>query len=470
MLPPSYVQGAKCPRPSPTYTYRLGGTGTPAQHPPIHVIFMAVTGRVLPSPSRFCLVEAPAKEWSFNDAPVPWILPASYRNPNETVPDIPDDDNEAGGSLGKESGPAPLTGASAEVQAVDGAEEEDNGFEMVDDGDGEPGDKVVITISAKEVTKLEGSGTGGKTPMFESEEEDDPKIKKQIEATLGETILLGDLMLSEHEDESDSESSDDDNDDLDETKQYYEDQEEGTEGPGLKPSEPRTVGTGPAAVPESAGNLAGPRPDVPSRNTQLIKPGATKGKSPSDESSGKAPASKSQFSAAALGVQEHAQSTLFSAATLAQVTSTEEDTVHHLENYTGLLTGLQKLVVTMASGYEAATEDIRSLVASTLDVSTQWDRNFVVGASQALADWTAKYQHAMSQGENQSMPDQLACWDRFREAGITLPHHITTLTTEHEQNMVSGEIFRTLILACFQRIRVRTEATFSEVNATLPSL
>ena len=28
MLPPSYVQGAKCPRPSPTYTYRLGGTGT----------------------------------------------------------------------------------------------------------------------------------------------------------------------------------------------------------------------------------------------------------------------------------------------------------------------------------------------------------------------------------------------------------------------------------------------------------
>ena len=35
---------------------------------------------------------------------------------------------------------------------------------------------------------------------------------------------------------------------------------------------------------------------------------------------------------------------------------------------------------------------------------------------------------------------------------------------------MSGEIFRTLIPACFQRIRVQTEATFSEVNATLPSL
>ena len=471
MLPPSYVQGAKCPRPSPTYTYRPGRTGTPGQHPPIHVIFMAATGRVLPSPSRFCMVEALAKEWSFNDAPVPWILPASYRNPNETVPDFPDDDNEAGGSLGKESGPAPLTGASAEVTAVDGAEEEDDGFETVDDGDGEPGNKVVITISAKEVTKPEGSGLGGKTPMFESEEEDDPEIKKQIEAALGETILLADLMLSEHEDKSDSESSDDDNDDdLDETKWYYEDQEEGTEGPRSKPTVPEAVNTSPAAVPESAGNPTGPKPDVPSGNTQLIKPGATKGKGPSDESSGKAPASKSQFSAMALGVQERAQSALFGAATLAQATSTEGDTVRLLENYTGLLTGLQKLVVTMASGYEAATEDIRSLVASTLDVATQQDRTFVAGASQALADWTAKYQHAMSQGENKSMHDQLARWDRVREARIALSRHITTLTTGHEQSTVSGEIFRTLIPACFQRIRVRTEATFSEVNANLPSL
>ena len=68
------------------------------------------------------------------------------------------------------------------------------------------------------------------------------------------------------------------------------------------------------------------------------------------------------------------------------------------------------------------------------------------------------------------MHDQLAHWDWVREAGIALSHHITTLTTEHEQSTVSGEIFQTLIPACFQRIRVRTEATFSEVNATLPSL
>ena len=310
--------------------------------------------------------------------------------------------------------------------------------------------------------------------MFESEEEDDPKIKKQIEAALDETGLLGELMLSEHDDESESESSDDDDndDDLDETKRYYKDQkeQEGTGEPGSKPSSPKAVNTGPAAVLEGARNPTGSGPDTPSGNIPPTKPGATKGKGPSNESSGKAPASKLQLSATALGVQERAQSTLFGVATLAQATSMEEDTVHHLENYTGLLTGLQKLVVTMASSYEAATEDVRSLVASTLDVGTQRDRNFVVGASQALADWTAKYQHAMSQGENQSMHDQLARWDRVREAGIALSHHITTLTTEHEQSTVSGEIFRTLIPACFQRIRVRTKATFSEVNATLPSL
>ena len=124
----------------------------------------------------------------------------------------------------------------------------------------------------------------------------------------------------------------------------------------------------------------------------------------------------------------------------------------------------------MASGYEAATEDVRSLEASTLDVVTQRDRTFVAGASQTLADWTAKYQHAMSQGENQSMHDQLAHWDRVREAGIALSRHITSLTTEQDQSTASAEIFRTLIPACFQRVRVRTEATFSEVNTTLPSL
>ena len=68
------------------------------------------------------------------------------------------------------------------------------------------------------------------------------------------------------------------------------------------------------------------------------------------------------------------------------------------------------------------------------------------------------------------MHDQLARWDWVWEAGIALSRHITTLTTEHRQSTASAEIFRTLIPACFQRVRVRTEATFSEVNATLPSL
>ena len=278
-------------------------------------------------------------------------------------------------------------------------------------------------------------------------------------------------MLLEPEDESESKSSDDDgSDDLNETKWYYEGQEEGIGESGSKPNSAKTVNINPAAVPESAGNPTGSRPDAPSGNTPPTKPRATKGKGSSSESSGKAPGSKLQLSAAALGVQECAQSTLFGAAALAQATGTEEDTVHCLENYTGLLTRLQKLVVTMASGYEAATEDVRSLVASILDVVTQRDRTFVAGASQALADWTATYQHAMSQGENQLMHDQLAHWDRVREAGIALSCHITTLTTEHGQSMVSGEIFRTLIPACFQCVWVQTEATFSKVNSTLPSL
>ena len=44
MLPPGYVLGATHPTPSPTYMYRPGGTGFPAQHPPIHAIFLALRG------------------------------------------------------------------------------------------------------------------------------------------------------------------------------------------------------------------------------------------------------------------------------------------------------------------------------------------------------------------------------------------------------------------------------------------
>ena len=127
----------------------------------------------------------------------------------------------------------PLTSPSAEVTTIDGVEEEDDGFERVDDVEGEPGDKVVISIPAKEVAKPEASGLAGKTLMFESEEEDDPEVKKQIEAVLDRADLLGDLILSEPEDESESESpdGDDGDEDLNETKRYYEGQEEGTGEP-----------------------------------------------------------------------------------------------------------------------------------------------------------------------------------------------------------------------------------------------
>ena len=121
----------------------------------------------------------------------------------------------------------------------------------------------------------------------------------------------------------------------------------------------------------------------------------------------------------------------------------------------------------MASGYKAATEDIRALVASTLDVATQHDRAFVARASQALPNWTEKYQQAMSQEENQSLHDQLAHWDQVRKAGITLSQKITSLTTDYEPSTASSEIFQALLPDCF---RARTEATFNELHATHPTL
>ena len=148
MLPPSYVQGVKCPRSCPMYMYWPSGTGVPGEHPPVHVVFMAAIGRVLSSPKRFCIVEAPATEWSFNNAPVPWILPEGYHNPNATLPDFPGDEKKAEGSLSKGSGTAPQSGPTATIE--DGIEE-GNRLETVDDVEEVPGDKVVITILAEEV-------------------------------------------------------------------------------------------------------------------------------------------------------------------------------------------------------------------------------------------------------------------------------------------------------------------------------
>ena len=287
---------------------------------------------------------------------------------------------------------------------------------------------------------------------------------------------LGDLQLLESEDESKSDSpgSDDDEGDPNETKQYYKGEEdEAAKDSGLKPDSSTAV-TDPPAVPGNPGNPDGSDPSGPAKDAQPTKPIPSKGKGPNSESSSKAPASKSgtttQPSAVAQGVQERMQSTLFAVATLAQATGTEEDMVRHLENYTGLLTGLQNLVVTMASRYKAATEDIRSLVASTLDMATQRNRAFIAGASQALANWTEKYQQAMSQGENQSLHDQLAHWDQVRKAGITLSENITSLTTDYEPSTASSEIFQVLLPDCFSCIRAQTEATFHKLHATLPTL
>ena len=103
-------------------------------------------------------------------------------------------------------------------------------------------------------------------------------------------------------------------------------------------------------------------------------------------------------------------------------------------------------------------------------MATQRDRAFIAGASQALANWTEKYQQAMSEGENQSLHDQLARWDQVRKAGITLSENITSLTTDYEPGTASSEIFWALFPDCFSRIRARTEATFHELHATLPIL
>ena len=232
--------------------------------------------------------------------------------------------------------------------------------------------------------------------------------------------------------------------------------------------------TDPPVVPGDPGKPDDSNPRIPAKENQPTKPIPSKGKGPSSGNSSKAPASKSSSTthplAVAQGVQEHAQSTLLGAATSIQATGTREDTVRCLENYTGLLAGLQNLAVTMAGGYEEATEDIRALVASTLDKATQQDHAFVARASQALANWTEKYQLAMSQGENQSLHDQLACWDQVQQAGVTLSQKITSLTTDYEPGTTSSEIFRALLPDCIHRIRARTEATFHELHATLPTL
>ena len=114
----------------------------PGEQPPIHVVYMAALGTVLPSPQRFCIGEAPAAQWSFNDVPVPWILPEGYRNPDGAAPDFPGDDNQVEGSNGKGSGMAP-DGPTASSEN-DKEDDEEEGFKMVDYGDADTEGKVIV--------------------------------------------------------------------------------------------------------------------------------------------------------------------------------------------------------------------------------------------------------------------------------------------------------------------------------------
>ena len=400
---------------------------------------MAALGTVLPSPQRFSIGGALAIQWSFDGVAVPWILPEGYCNPDGAAPDFPGDDNQAEGTNGKGSGMAP-DGPTA-TSENDKEDEDDEGFETVGDGDENMGGKVVVKIPLKDLAKPEGSGLMGADRLFESDDEDnDAELKEQIEVAYIMADTIDELKLSETSSSSDSGSSDsdDDNADPNETKQYFQHQE--TVGMEESGSGPATTADPPAA-PADSGNPRGPGPDVRPEQDPLSKATGTKGKGSNSEKSGKAPAPKSQLSVSAKGVWERAQATLFGGAALAQAMGSEEDITCHLENYTGLLDRLQKLVGVMANGYEDATEDIRSLVASTLDAATQRDHAFVAGASQALAEWTTTYQQAMSQGENRSIPEQLALWDQVREAGIALSRQVTSLTADHKESTASREIF-----------------------------
>ena len=149
MLPPGYVLGATSPTPSPMYLYQPGGTGFPAQHLPIHAIFLAPRGRFIVSLGRFCIAEALATKWLFDDAPMPWILLEGYRNPKGTVLDFPGGDSQdEEDNPGKRSGAAPLTvpktiGGTAQDDAND---DDDEGFETVGDDKEVQGDQVLVSI------------------------------------------------------------------------------------------------------------------------------------------------------------------------------------------------------------------------------------------------------------------------------------------------------------------------------------
>ena len=188
MLPPGYMSGATHPVPSPMYMYHPGGTGSPGQHPPIHTIFLALREQFIAIPGRFCIAEAPASKWPFNDAPVPWILPEGYCNPKGAALDFPGEDSQDEEDCpGKGLAAAPPA-VSETVGGTAQDEEDDEGFETVGDDEEDPVGQVLVSIPVGKVSKPGGSGLDGKR-MFESEDEDDAEVQEQIKAVLAETGL-----------------------------------------------------------------------------------------------------------------------------------------------------------------------------------------------------------------------------------------------------------------------------------------
>ena len=188
--------------------------------------------------------------------------------------------------------------------------QDDKGFEMVDDIEEVHGDQVLVSILAEKVSKPDDSGFDGKDKMFESEEDDDAEVQEQIKSVLASSGPLGDLQLSESEDESESDSpgGNDDEGDPNETKQYYKGEEDkAVKDSELKPDISTTAVIDPPAVPGNPRNPDGSGPGAPAKDAQPTKPIPSKGKGPNSKSSSKAPASKSgtttQPSAAAQGVQ-----------------------------------------------------------------------------------------------------------------------------------------------------------------------
>ena len=181
MLPPGYVLGATHLTPSPTYMYRPGGTRFPAQHPPIHAIFLAPRGWFIASPGRFCIAEALATEWPFDDAPVPWILPEGYCNPKGTILDFPGGDSQDEDSPGKGSGAAPATvpetvSGTAQDDAND---EDDEGFETVDDIEEAPIDKVLVSIPVGKVSNRKIPARTGKAECLNLRRMTIPKFRSK---------------------------------------------------------------------------------------------------------------------------------------------------------------------------------------------------------------------------------------------------------------------------------------------------